>query len=298
MQSQRMPQQGQGSMSASRIVNGVGLAFDQDPQLHNGNVYVRTIMKGGAAETEGSIRVGDCVIAVDQMPVQGSSLTNLKSILRGELGSFVSLTMLRDADNETQYEVSLMRGQAQAMTLKEKQRLAALREQLAKQLQHAQVWTSAPHRSTRSNLSTSEQNLPGLASHRPCTNLHGSVKSRGALGVHQLTLPPRSNLEKHRRPLLCRATKSSAKRKDPDLNSPVWGSPGSSPLQSHRSFTADPERQLNNSPAARDWREGRGPAGCWGSTGEWTDYSQVDMMGVRFKPVRFGAGKGAGPPNR
>ena len=151
MQSQRMPQQGYGSMSTIKMVNGVGLAFEQDPGLHNGNVYVRTIMKGGAAETEGSIRVGDCVIAVDQMPVQGRSVTELKSILRGELGSYVSLTMLRDVDNHDQYEVSLMRGQAQAMTLKEKQRLAELRAQLAKQLQHAQVWTRAPHRSTNSN---------------------------------------------------------------------------------------------------------------------------------------------------
>mmetsp|Transcript_8317 Transcript_8317/g.20234 ORF Transcript_8317/g.20234 Transcript_8317/m.20234 type:complete len:734 (+) Transcript_8317:231-2432(+) len=140
MQSQRMPQQGQANMPVSRLVNGVGLAFDQDPELHNGNVYVRTIMKGGAAETEGSIKVGDSVIAVDQMPMQGRSLTELKSVLRGELGSYVSLTMLRDSDNEPmQYEVSLMRGQAQAMTLKEKQRLASMREQLAKQLQHAQV---------------------------------------------------------------------------------------------------------------------------------------------------------------
>ena len=29
----------------------------------------------------------------------------------------------------------------------------------------------------------------------------------------------------------------------------------------------------------------------------WADYSQVDMLGVRHKPVDFGVGEGPGSPN-
>jgi tropomyosin-2 len=140
MQNQLTSTKMQGSMA--KQVMGVGLIFDQDQggSLHNGNVFVRTIYKGGSAELEGSIKVGDSIIAIDKQPVHGVLLRNLKDLLKGDLGSYVTLTMERDYDGSmTQYDVSLMRGQAEFTMRKENQRLVEMRQQLAKQLQHAQV---------------------------------------------------------------------------------------------------------------------------------------------------------------
>ena len=41
---------------------GVGILFQQEA---DGSVYVKTIVSGGSAEREGTVRVGDMILAVD-----------------------------------------------------------------------------------------------------------------------------------------------------------------------------------------------------------------------------------------
>ena len=48
---------GRGSVQA-----GVGVFFQQES---DGNVYIKTIVSGGSAEREGTVRVGDMILAVD-----------------------------------------------------------------------------------------------------------------------------------------------------------------------------------------------------------------------------------------
>eukprot|EP00293_Proteomonas_sulcata_P004189 CAMPEP_0184318020 /NCGR_PEP_ID=MMETSP1049-20130417/100097_1 /TAXON_ID=77928 /ORGANISM="Proteomonas sulcata, Strain CCMP704" /LENGTH=63 /DNA_ID=CAMNT_0026637629 /DNA_START=29 /DNA_END=217 /DNA_ORIENTATION=- len=47
---------------------GVGIFFQQEG---DGSVYVKTIVSGGSAEREGSVRVGDKILAVDDREVVG-----------------------------------------------------------------------------------------------------------------------------------------------------------------------------------------------------------------------------------
>ncbi len=45
---------------------GVGVFFQQES---DGNVYVKTIVSGGAAERDGLIQIGDIIVAVDDREV-------------------------------------------------------------------------------------------------------------------------------------------------------------------------------------------------------------------------------------
>ena len=51
---------------------GVGVFFQQEA---DGNVYVKTIVSGGAAERDGLIQIGDIIVAVDDREVRWSSLS-------------------------------------------------------------------------------------------------------------------------------------------------------------------------------------------------------------------------------
>lgn len=47
---------------------GVGIFFQQEA---DGSVYVKTVVSGGSAEREGTVRVGDMILAVDNREASG-----------------------------------------------------------------------------------------------------------------------------------------------------------------------------------------------------------------------------------
>uniref|UniRef100_A0A7S4K5Q7 PDZ domain-containing protein n=1 Tax=Guillardia theta TaxID=55529 RepID=A0A7S4K5Q7_GUITH len=104
---------------------GVGIFFA--PKEGNKNiVFVKSIVKGTSADREGTVQVGDIIQEVDGVEVKGSAMSELRSLILGEIGTFVTLQFLREsADGELfEYKVSLIRGNASFFSqLKEKVRL-------------------------------------------------------------------------------------------------------------------------------------------------------------------------------
>lgn len=127
------------SEPAAKLVSGVGLAFTQEST--NSPISVLVIAKGGSAEQQGKIQVGDEIESVENIAVAGKSVPELKQLMRGEIGTYVNIKLRRGKDDGSQmhYDVSLMRGQAEAFLMREKQRLQALLDNDRKQLNHAQV---------------------------------------------------------------------------------------------------------------------------------------------------------------
>ena len=86
-------------------------------------------MKGTSADREGTVQVGDMIQEVDGVEVKGSAMSELRSLILGEIGTFVTLHFLRESpDGELfEYKVSLIRGNASFFShLKEKVRLQVL----------------------------------------------------------------------------------------------------------------------------------------------------------------------------
>ena len=59
---------------------GVGIFFQQDV---GGFVVVKTIVKGGSAERDGTVQIGDRILSVDDRSVAGKSLAVLRSLSMG-----------------------------------------------------------------------------------------------------------------------------------------------------------------------------------------------------------------------
>jgi hypothetical protein len=117
---------------------GVGLFFQQKPNHHD-VVYVKTIVKGGSAEKEGTVQVGDVLKQVDGKVCP--SMSELRGHILGEVGTFVSLLMAReDQDgNAATYEVSLMRGNVEYFgQLQQKARMQEEVERLRQALVRAE----------------------------------------------------------------------------------------------------------------------------------------------------------------
>ena len=55
-----------GSQQPEKLVSGIGLYFTSD-EAHGNKVYVKTIMKGGSAEHDGTVRVGDYIQSVEKV---------------------------------------------------------------------------------------------------------------------------------------------------------------------------------------------------------------------------------------
>jgi C-terminal processing protease CtpA/Prc len=123
---------------------GVGVFFQQEV---DGNVYVKTIVSGGAAERDGLIQCGDIIVAVDDREVHlliellifvweklyyvpnavigqsldywtgqviGEPLPVLRNLILGQQGTTVKLTLQRREGGEVhQFETKLMRGTAE-----------------------------------------------------------------------------------------------------------------------------------------------------------------------------------------
>lgn len=122
----------------SKLVFGVGFQYAQEG---NGPISVASICKGGSAEQQTKIQVGDEIEAVEEISVMGKTIAELNLLLRGEIGSNVNMRLRRSKNDGTvmSYDVSLMRGQAEAFLMRERQRLHAQLENDRKQLNFAQV---------------------------------------------------------------------------------------------------------------------------------------------------------------
>mmetsp|Transcript_4317 Transcript_4317/g.10779 ORF Transcript_4317/g.10779 Transcript_4317/m.10779 type:complete len:358 (-) Transcript_4317:288-1361(-) len=88
---------------------GVGIFFQQED---NGTVVVKTIVSGGSAEREGSVQLGDHIIAVDDQKVVGEPLHALRGLILGPQGTYVRLAFARKESGQP-YDVRLMRGSAE-----------------------------------------------------------------------------------------------------------------------------------------------------------------------------------------
>ena len=71
-------------------------------------------VSGGAAERDGTVQVGDIIIAVDDREVVGEPLAVLRSLILGQQGTTTKLSLQRREGAEVyQYDIKLMRGTAE-----------------------------------------------------------------------------------------------------------------------------------------------------------------------------------------
>ena len=129
----------------------------EDPQ----EAFVKEIVVGGSASREGTVQVGDIILAVDGAEVSGSELNKMRNLILGEIGTFVTLQFLRRTPDgeELEYTISLIRGHQQYFEqLKQKSRMQeevdklrqtvravdADREGLRKQLEELEGQTGNP----------------------------------------------------------------------------------------------------------------------------------------------------------
>ena len=88
---------------------GVGIFFQQDV---GGFVVVKTIVKGGSAERDGTVQIGDRILSADDRSVAGESLPVLRSLILGPQGSAVKMKFARQSSHNgvQEFSVSLIRG--------------------------------------------------------------------------------------------------------------------------------------------------------------------------------------------
>jgi len=125
---------------------GVGIYFQQTPEDLD-KIFVKSIIPGSSADREGTVKIGDFLVSVNEQRVPGSAIHLLRSLIIGEVGTFVKLGFRRE-DGEGQvafYEISLMRAN----------------QEFFNQLQaKAQIQKDAEQ--LRSSLVQAEQELSGL----------------------------------------------------------------------------------------------------------------------------------------
>jgi len=128
-----------GSAAAPEDPNqaGVGLWFYQKEQDRD-VVYVKQIFKGRSADREGTVQVGDVIKSVDGQGVETMTMDQLRAMVVGEVGTFVSMAFERPdeaSDEVSSYEVSLIRGNAEYFAqLKAKNTMQEEVERLRRQL--------------------------------------------------------------------------------------------------------------------------------------------------------------------
>jgi carboxyl-terminal processing protease len=74
-------------------VGSIGVILGREPET--GAVHVREVPEGNAGDRAG-LEVGDEIVFVDGKDVRGQDVAGLRRLLRGDPGSHVSLTVLRD----------------------------------------------------------------------------------------------------------------------------------------------------------------------------------------------------------
>lgn len=97
---------------------GVGIFFQQDV---GGFVVVKTIVKGGSAERDGTVQVGDRILSVDDRSVAGESLPVLRSLILGPQGSAVKMKFARQSSHSgaQEFSISLIRGTSEYFSEKD-----------------------------------------------------------------------------------------------------------------------------------------------------------------------------------
>jgi hypothetical protein len=110
------------------IQAGVGIFFQQEV---GGFVAVKTIVKGGSAERDGTVQVGDRILSVDDRSVAGESLPVLRSLILGPQGSAVKMKFARQSvrGGAAEFSISLIRGTSEYFSEKD----SASRAQLSRQ---------------------------------------------------------------------------------------------------------------------------------------------------------------------
>ena len=82
---------------ADKGLAGVGLMLEKDVVSHV--VLVSAVPKGGPAETDGRIRVGDRVVDISDHDLSRLEAPVVQQLLQGEAGSRVTLKLLRHPRN-------------------------------------------------------------------------------------------------------------------------------------------------------------------------------------------------------
>ena len=88
--------------------------------------FVKEVVLGGAASREGTVMTGDIILSVDGIEINGSELAKMRTLILGEIGTFVAMQFLRRMPDgqEFEYTIALIRGHNQYFEqLKQKSRL-------------------------------------------------------------------------------------------------------------------------------------------------------------------------------
>ena len=108
-------QQGRLASEGSCGVAGIGLVFVQSRMGQSkGMVIVEEIVAGSSAESNGTISAGDVLLSVDGVLVTSKDLTQIRSLIVGNVGTTVTLELERGGQRQHEsrrYSVTLRRGQ-------------------------------------------------------------------------------------------------------------------------------------------------------------------------------------------
>jgi len=101
VKSERYSLNDKSSVDQATAIGGVGMLIEQEEG--SADVIVTHIKSGGAADREGSIKVGDMLLSVDGRAVAGMHLPYIFKIVAGPVGSTVTLQLRR-----SQFEVRVL----------------------------------------------------------------------------------------------------------------------------------------------------------------------------------------------
>jgi hypothetical protein len=112
---------------------GIRVEFNEAKDL-----VVAKVNDGGSAHRDGTVRVGDILVAVGQTSVSGKTLLQLRPFMVGPRGSLVQLTFQRrvlreEADEVSEYTIELVRGDNLYFLQAENQSVASKLEIFKKQ---------------------------------------------------------------------------------------------------------------------------------------------------------------------
>jgi hypothetical protein len=93
VKSERYSLNDKSSVDQATAIGGVGMLIEQEEG--SADVIVTHIKSGGAADREGSIKVGDMLLSVDGRAVAGMHLPYIFKIVAGPVGSTVTLQLRR-----------------------------------------------------------------------------------------------------------------------------------------------------------------------------------------------------------
>ena len=78
--------------TANDSIVGIGAVLEPSP---SGNLQVTRLVPGGPAQLQGGINVGDTLTMVDGVDVRGMPLEKVAPLIRGAIGTMVTLAIMR-----------------------------------------------------------------------------------------------------------------------------------------------------------------------------------------------------------